>query len=238
METTLPTSPQLDYAPPIPWRRKLRSRRWALRALIAVVLLGLVAAAPSLWRRAQLVYWQRQCMSYTPAPEQLAFERDPARPQHIIEEFPSVKYDLAGTSLEPGTYFTLPAWERFYELAGGGLRSNGTLFVHRRTSPRGNTRLVAVDLVRAYASGELITAARVFSLGGLYRPPRELTAATIAPNAVPLNRPDAKIVRVFVGTPDPSDPSHFTIDYELDGQRHTLDGWLRDDDTVVIESRD
>ena len=26
--------------------------------------------------------------------------------------------------------------------------------------------------------------------------------------------------------PDPVDPSHFTIDYDLNGVRHTVDGWL------------
>ena len=38
-------------------------------------------------------------------------------------------------------------------------------------------------------------------------------------------------------TPDPADPSHFTIDYDLNGTRHTVDGWLEDDEFVKMELR-
>lgn len=43
--------------------------------------------------------------------------------------------------------------------------------------------------------------------------------------------------RFFAGQPDPNDESHFTIDYEVDGIRNTIDGWLLDDDTVKLEPR-
>jgi len=45
-------------------------------------------------------------------------------------------------------------------------------------------------------------------------------------------------VRVFNGQPDPSDASHFTIGYEVDGQPGTIDGWLTDDGIVKLEVRD
>lgn len=65
--------------------------------------------------------------------------------------------------------------------------------------------------------------------------------------------------RVFAGQPDPADPSHFTIAYErrkltleevelgvirwvdedtARWERGTIDGWLRDDDTVEMRVRD
>ena len=44
-------------------------------------------------------------------------------------------------------------------------------------------------------------------------------------------------VRMFAGQPDPADPAHFTIRYELDDQPHVIDGWLRDDDTVLLAWR-
>lgn len=40
-------------------------------------------------------------------------------------------------------------------------------------------------------------------------------------------------LRLFGGSPDPADPSHFTIPYELDGQPGVIDGWLKDDALVL-----
>ena len=37
------------------------------------------------------------------------------------------------------------------------------------------------------------------------------------------------VLRVFAGQPDPADPTHFTIPYELDGRGGVIDGWLKDD---------
>ena len=36
-------------------------------------------------------------------------------------------------------------------------------------------------------------------------------------------------LRLFAGQPDPADPSHFTIGYDLDGRPGVIDGWLRDE---------
>ena len=43
--------------------------------------------------------------------------------------------------------------------------------------------------------------------------------------------------RVYAGQPDPSDPSHFVIEIESGGRRHTVDGWLQDDDTPLLQLR-
>ena len=45
------------------------------------------------------------------------------------------------------------------------------------------------------------------------------------------------ILRIFSGQPDPKDESHFTIDYELDGNPDVIDGWLLRDQTVVLQPR-
>ena len=44
--------------------------------------------------------------------------------------------------------------------------------------------------------------------------------------------------RLFTGQPDPADPTHFTLTLRYKSQTATLDGWLRDDDTILIEPRD
>jgi hypothetical protein len=48
------------------------------------------------------------------------------------------------------------------------------------------------------------------------------------------DRPPGKSLRFYAGQADPKDPSHFTIDYDFDGQRGTIDGWLTDDDFLRI----
>lgn len=37
------------------------------------------------------------------------------------------------------------------------------------------------------------------------------------------------VLRVFAGQPDPTDASHFTIPYRVDGRDGVIDGWLKDD---------
>jgi hypothetical protein len=45
------------------------------------------------------------------------------------------------------------------------------------------------------------------------------------------------LFRIYAGRVDPTDPSHFTIDYELDDQRGTIDGRMREDDQVELRPR-
>lgn len=47
----------------------------------------------------------------------------------------------------------------------------------------------------------------------------------------------AKHVRVFAAALDPADPAHFTVDYEMDGQRGTIDGTFQDDGDVTYKIR-
>ena len=51
------------------------------------------------------------------------------------------------------------------------------------------------------------------------------------------DRPAEHNVRFYAGQLDPNDPSHFTIDYELNGVRNVIDGWLTDDDFLRIRPR-
>jgi len=44
-------------------------------------------------------------------------------------------------------------------------------------------------------------------------------------------------VRIYEGQPDPGDATHFTIDYDLNGQRGTIDGNLDDHEWVTFTPR-
>jgi hypothetical protein len=60
----------------------------------------------------------------------------------------------------------------------------------------------------------------------------QIVDASDLPDAVPPRfgdgSPNPPLLHLFAGQPDPADESHFTIDYEVDGDRGTIDGWLRD----------
>jgi hypothetical protein len=133
---------------------------------------------------------------------------------------------------------SLAAGQAFYiPPAYGNLvvsQSVGTAFLHERASPDGGRRLVAVDLFGGGAGGSISLLATV------------IEPAAGAGAIATITRGDGQTIalapgdklRVFAGQPDPNDASHFTIDYDLNGVRHTLDGWVVDDSEIKIESRD
>jgi hypothetical protein len=102
--------------------------------------------------------------------------------------------------------------------------------LHERTSPDGKTRLVAVNLHSAGCFGERTMIARVFVPASLFSQPREVIGAGGS-------RSVTGTAKVYSATCDSSDPSHFVITYEDARQRCVLDGWLTDDDRVVLEER-
>jgi len=46
------------------------------------------------------------------------------------------------------------------------------------------------------------------------------------------------LMRIYAGQVDPADPAHFTIAYDCDGQRGTIDGWLRTNDRIEMALRE
>ena len=74
------------------------------------------------------------------------------------------------------------------------------------------------------------------SMPGRWTRPWPPLVITTFPTAE-LTEPPQGALRVFAGQPDPADPSHFTIDYESDAGRHTMDGWLQPNDKVTFKIR-
>src|SRR4051812_7643715 len=67
---------QLDYAPAPPTLRRRRVRRM----ILGVMLLGAVVAGwrwgPGAYRRASLLYWQRQCLRYAAPGETVVYDSE------------------------------------------------------------------------------------------------------------------------------------------------------------------
>jgi hypothetical protein len=75
--------------------------------------------------------------------------------------------------------------------------------------------------------------ARVFDPGSAFARPREIIDL-VARNEGPYL---SRYATFQFGVPDANDNTHFVILYEMAGRRHTMDGWLTDDDRVILEER-
>lgn len=264
--------PELHYSP-----RSRRSWRQGHRLIAALVVLAIVVVVvvalcrfgPSAYTRARLLHFQRQALRYSPPPDRVVFEEDPARAATLLGSTDG--YVGGGPELTPQ-----PAANGFFRIAchrphqfarvfPSDLR--GVAFMHSRTSPAGHERLVVVPCgyVRSYGSGyAVMVGSPIVVIPAGWR-----TDAVVLPPPYPgIFRmeepnwtwgPDGRRefragFRLFAGQPDDNDRSHFTIGYEfrrfaIDDQerfsdesppwvRGTIDGWLRDNDTVELKVRD
>jgi hypothetical protein len=212
-------SPQLEYAPRPPAMQSAKLRRGVLIAVIAALVCGTVIIAPKIINYVQLLQYQRQCLTYTASPTQVVLETAPTTTMAILVP---------------------PQWTAYYMPIGGGFQTSGTAFLHERTSPQGERLLVAVDvnIIALTPTNVAALAARIIRPGSVFRGPRAGRSATLGDGSQLRFDPTNDRLTIFAGQPDPTDASHFTIDYDQNGVRHTLDGWLIDNETVKIESRE
>lgn len=215
MEGSLHSHP-LDYAQPQAARKRLW-RRIELSIITLLILFVLGYVGPIAWRNVRLVQLQRACLSH---------------------QYPADKVVL---SEKAGIALTSPEWTVFHGTISSAPRMDqATIYLHERTSPNGTRRLVSVlgyvgvpVKGPAGASG-LAPVVRVYRLGTPTSPPREV----LQPRDPRYQVFDGSAgLTVFGGQSDPKDLSHFTIRM-LDGAREVLlDGWLRDDDSILLEPR-
>jgi hypothetical protein len=57
------------------------------------------------------------------------------------------------------------------------------------------------------------------------------------PNVTRIDVQHGSSLRAYAAQIDPADPSHFTIDYAIDGQRNTIDGYLKSNDKIDFNPR-
>jgi len=115
---------------------------------------------------------------------------------------------------------------------GGMSNSIGTAFLHEMRTPAGQKRLVAIDAFD-FGNGTISLMSRVFSPGDPLHEPREIYAPMIEAHA-----PIPIASKVRAGLVDTNDPTHFLFTYERDGgETVTLDGWIKYDDSILIEER-
>jgi hypothetical protein len=124
-------------------------------------------------------------------------------------------------------------WRTINAELSSNIASNGTIFLGElRTPDRSRTRLVGIDVLGwSTAPGGLVTHARTIIAGSAISLPRYGVASQ---QTIPLPLPEPTLV-MHRPQLDGADPSHFTITFESGKERGTIDGWLKDDETVVLE---
>ena len=236
-------TPAIDYAPPLP-----RRRRWLRRAVLPLLAGAVLLAAywwgPPAWYRLQLAYAERQCSTHVAAPDTIVFTEDPGDVKRLAAT-------PAGYQPGPADGDSLclvpQAWSKFYGLLSPpGFQSRGTVFLHERRTPGGRRLLVAID----YLGDDFLHAdnywvdvsefqVRAFEPGGPFSLPVEVQSEQVTQE---LYAPDDRrgTLRLYAGQPDPGDPTHFTIRWELAGRPSAggvLDGWVREDG-IDLERRE
>ena len=175
----------------------------------------------------------RECAAHALPATTPAWEEDPRAVKQLRDTSPH--YALVGSHHGEAAYLVPERWRQLNAELGQQIQSWGTLFLHERRTPASNKpRLVGVDIAGWSRGGPVILFARVrtFSPPAPFRLPQE---EKVDHPSVRLSAAEG-VVRILAGQADPNDPSHFTIDFAVGDQRGMLDGWLKEDGSVVLES--
>lgn len=110
------------------------------------------------------------------------------------------------------------------------------LLVHGRRSTGGTKRLVVVrfDAPAFVAGAPTAFQVETFEPVSLFRQTRRQTKR----GALAFGCDPRQPLKLYPGRPDPADWSHFAIPYDVGGVAGTIDGWLQDDGTVKLQTRD
>ncbi len=223
-------------------------------------------------QEAQLLAIQKQCLTHTIPAGTVAYTEDPAlaatlavqRKQYeTISIFPSnVSF---GDWVSPVALKEPPFWTALrglnavpvgYELT----MAYPMIFLHERTTPSGQPRLVVVQWVaeQRHTSSPMIgesgtvTTSRLLAVR-MHAPASRGVAAKLidhvqvrvmlpAPDLVRLTRVPGKDpvetqrpapLTLFAGQPDPADGSHFTIAYTIGKAPGVIDGWITEDELIL-----
>ncbi len=230
-----PAPVQIEYAPPLPWHRTALARRILCYIVAAIVLVTGYIYWPWIKQLGPRIYWERKCLNYRAPSGTISYSNDPA--------------DIAMLKSVSGYETNLPAWssgpyvvapnDTFQRLCGGQpgyqFAARPAIFLHGRRTPSGVQRLVAVQ-VSAMATPDQFN--RLFLFPYVHHTvfgrssPSGKNSGQLEMFLAPTDR-----VRLYDGQPDPTDETHFTIDYDLNGQRGTVDGKLANDGTATLTPR-
>ena len=222
--------------------RRLRTIR---RTLGTVVFVSMIACVwlwhEPCWKRLRLLKAQRACASYVVPAEQVVYESVPKGAHAALSGEPRSLHTMEAN----GDAYTLAApraWETLLSMLGRShARSDALLFLGERQTPSGKTRIVGVVRPELDRSHEcFVSTIKGFAIApvGIFGSAELRVTARTPENAEPMFLGQKDTMRFFAGQLDSWDKSHWIMQYELNGKRGSIDGWLQDDERVIIKLKD
>ena len=189
---------------------------------------------PTIKRFGARWYFERKCLTYQDPTDTIFYSND----SKDYSRFSATSgYETDWRMWPKGQYVIRPNhWAEQLSSAqsGSSPRIAPTLFVHACNAPLGPELLVLVQAWRMADDPQhrlsLVPSAHqpLWSTGIMPRNP---------PGGLDMCLMPTDVVRLYCGKPDPADSSHFTIDYDLNGVRGTIDGRLGSSGVVTLRPR-
>jgi hypothetical protein len=253
MPTDPPTSSTvpLEYAAaPSRWRSRIR--RLALGLIVITIAAGAWRYGPHFWHQSQLLYWQRQCMNFSLPPDKVVYEEEPTAAERLLKDsnyspyllqrkkyFSDQPPTIAAAAFTPKCILSFCGANIFLSPRQGGRVAVG--FLGERISPAGHRRLICATFTPDrqvlpslfmgidFDAFTVTPATWTTPPGVPWRPVLITSFARFAT--------EPPLIRAYAGQPDPKDASHFTMRLQMWGQEDEIDGWLKDDDSVMLTAR-
>jgi hypothetical protein len=139
-------------------------------------------------------------------------------------------------------YRVVPPWRQYHQRAlGAPVSSHGTVFLHRRRSPGGRERLVAVDVsihpdpfIPKVVTHAVVQTFEPVGVTAIVRGPTPSGARHYRMPHIIYENLDAGANTFYAGQPDPADASRFTIRVYNAQECLSLNGKLLDDGSVEL----
>lgn len=229
MMTVIPfTQTDLRPAPPL-WQRRIV---W-IALLIVVANPWSITAMQRALLAAEGVYRQHRFLTYEFPASHVVYETDATAGAQLLRQkgyhLGRVVNPSADASAAPSPVAYLPALP-WGDVAIGCM--DQAAFVHERTSAGGTRRAILVEILdlEPTADGQRIQVSALTATPG---PAGSLHGDAKYTNLY-LDVPRDQRLTVYAGTPDATDPSRFSIPYQLGPHRATISGRLSDDGTVKL----
>ncbi|HET6249791.1 MAG TPA: hypothetical protein VFE47_19025 [Tepidisphaeraceae bacterium] len=131
---------------------------------------------------------------------------------------------------KPGKgYMGIPSpacWNDFLRASVDEVASEPVVFLHERSTGKHRPQLVVIVFYGSDSwNWDWQLSVSVYGPDGSWKSSTDTSVEGIDPDSLHL----------FAGQPDPADQSHFTIGYEIEGQKGFIDGRLLDDGSVKMD---
>ncbi len=228
MDVTRMDQTKIDYSVgKMPWRRRRRTHRLLIGGALSLLALFVLSLVPRVVRFFRIVHWRSECMNYSPPADQIVYEEGVTPGMSVLEK----GFDFAGFPVRTPNCLT-ELWKAKewpdHERYPSDRPLQHPEFLHELRSLQRGAELVSVYFGGWNDRRNWYFFFLVYDLNETF------------PSDAELEIPEHRLgtLRLFAGQRDPSDPAHFTLAYELEGQKGTIDGWLQNDKHVNLQIRD